>query len=408
MSADPGLFRGAVRSVPAAAGLVGRELLRGRTFVGLLVVYLLHLSVHRAQLGLPPGVAAARFLDHAFTGLTVLLVFAALVFGLAPAAGSREESPAAGSALGRRLAGDAAWYWGRAIGLAGVLVALAFGFALLAGTHFAARFGGFDAQPVRRQVESDSFVRGRKVRHLQKVGDRLRFALERPTGPVVHGEARVEIRLAPQLAIFREGGATRASYPVRWRLEEPGGRFRAEGVVGFREGKAARIRTLYRGSARPDSLVLELEKIDPEYVVGFRREGVRALAEPRSLPASLLEGALVAALQAAAFGGIAIFCARRFGRATAWIAAGGLSILAASFDALEYGPLAALGPQARDFVVSTLRFLVPDLGACDPADWLAAGRAVTLAPVGATGLRLVVTVFLLGFVAGVLARRRAS
>jgi hypothetical protein len=379
-----------------------RELVRGWALPLLVLVFLVYLALHRSTPGAAIELSASLFLEHAFAGLMALLVLAALFFGVL---GPRRDR-AAGENAARRLAGDAAWTWGRALGLLAILLLLSFFGATLVWIHYAARFGDIEgeARPLRRHVVSQSFARGRPWRELRKLGERLEFEFIRPTGALENGSTPLVIRVAPRLAIARDGDPQRAHYPLRWRLSEPDGSFRRQGILRLRQGRAARIFTEYRGSERPERLVLALEKIDPEYRVRLRQRDVIVIAESRSFVAALLTGAAICALYAAIFGALAIFFARRLGVAGGLVIAGGAAILAASFEALSVGPLARLEPWPRQLVLDSLRFFLPDLDLLDVSAWFARGRAPTLSILFALFGRTLITVAALGFFAGLLDR----
>lgn len=393
-------YRGLARVVLATAGLTMRGLTRSRLLLVLALVLVVYLALHAPHPGARPGVASGLFLEHAYAGLQALLILFSLFFGL----GAARVGEDAAAIESRRFAGEAAWYWGRTLGLLGILLAVAFGGAALTWVHHTARFGDAwgETRPLRRHVVAESWTEGPKERALMRIGDELRFQLPAPTGPLDEGKAPLVIRVAPRLAIARDGDPQRADYPLKWQLVEPGGRYRRGGQLSLRRGRAARIFTEYRGEEAPEALELRLTKIDPEYRVRLRPDDIVVFAESRSFVGALLGGALLCALYASIFGAIALFFAPRIGAAGSLIVAGGLAVIATSLDALAYGPLDGLAPWPREAILGLLRLAVPDLDLFDVPTWLARGRAPTLVPPLQLAGRALLTAFTLGVLTGLL------
>ncbi|MEE9391912.1 MAG: hypothetical protein V3W41_05355 [Planctomycetota bacterium] len=404
--AEPSLFRGIWRGMRALAANTLREELRSRTFLVYVVLFLVFMGVYRVGFGNEQRIGVARFLDYAYSGMSALLLLAAAFTAI-----SFKQPGRLGGATTeevRRTLGAAAWFWGRLCGVVLALVALAFVLGAIVIIHYMARFGDAKGEIVqlRDRYLSTSFESASHPIFVRDVGDEVELDFAMPAGNL----AGLEATFSPRLAVMKEGGGVRSSYPVGIRVFDPD---RLDGgldqslVVHLHRGKSRRFSVDLEGVPRPDRLKVVVRKIHAEYLIRMQREDLELIGRERSFFANLLEAALMVALYASVLAALLQFIAGYLPWGVSLLAALGLLVLASSYSVVELGLLHEWSPFWRLATLEGAKAILPDFGDYDAATHLSRGRAVGGRLLASLVLRVLGTGFLAGLVNGFLDRRRA-
>ncbi len=389
------------------ANLTMRELMRTGAAPVSFLLFVLLLLAFRTDSSLEVRAASARFIDHGLGGVAVITMFLALFFGMQLAA--RSEKVSGSATILRRTVGPAAFFWGRLLGMAMMLVL----FGLLAGAlivvHHRVRFAGTDVQFTleSRQVSPD-FSSRRETKFMRKRGDKVSVAFELGSHGLRSHEGRGFIHglFAPTLLLMSATGEARADCPVRLTVRDPKSGWEKRQVLRIHEGRAVRFQFAHPAKVNPTRLIFTFENRSKSYMVKFRQQGLQLITASRSFAGGVMRAALALSLLAVVLATFALYLREHMSFGPSLIAAFGLTILSISVEVLEFGVLADASVGVREAIVSAVTTLLPDAGRYDVIQRLTRGRDIGWDVEGELLSRFLLGGLLLGVLSGWAANKR--
>ena len=384
------IFSGAARSAWAVAMVETRRHMRSPTFWLVALVFPLLLIAHRPTSLLNEDALRARFLDHSLTLLSAAVLLTTLMRTLAEHSTSRK---AAAIDDATRLSGEAAGFWGKALGLSlvTVLLSLVLGSAILVEHYrrFGDQGGSFSVRP---HITADHAESKLPV-FLRHVGDDvvLDFDMDTSSGSA----SKLTARFQPRITITKEGWPSRGALPALLVFsDEETGWERKKTALLF-EGRPTEVSVRLPKSNRPRSIQARIKSIHPAALLRIDADSLTLLGPRTSLFACVLRGALLVGVLIAVLAVWMLFFLQRWSTGVAAFASLGLWACSVMFASIGVGHLlgeGALGTTA----LGLARLVLPDLSAHDVSSLIPRGRSVLWWWIGQAVFRLALTGCVLG------------